>query len=124
MGRLLGKTKGRWTPAAAADFSPNIFVIELLRRNKLTFKYAAGWVVMSAVAIFFSAFEGCIFTVSGWLGFELPSNFIFFTLLCFFVFLSLFLTAFLCQQENRNTAIAQKLSLLEMEINQLKKDDD
>ena len=97
-----------------------VVVIELVRREKLTFKYAAGWMMMSFLAIFLSVFDKFLFRISEWFGFELTSNFIFFTLLCFFVFLSLLLTAFLCQQDIRNDTIAQKIGILEMELAELK----
>ena len=95
-------------------------VIELVRREKLTFKYAAGWLFISTVAIFFAVFDNSLSALAQWFGFELPSNFIFFTLLSIFVFLSLLLTAFLCEQNNRNDIMAQKIGLLELEISKLK----
>ena len=97
-----------------------LFVIELVRRRRLTFKYALGWLAASLAAVFFSIFENYLFELSRWLGFELPSNFIFFTMFCLIVFLSLLLTVFLCQQNNRNDKMVQKLALLEFELKQLK----
>lgn len=97
-----------------------LFVVDLVRRHKLTFKYALAWLVVSASGVFFSIFYKFLFKIAAFLGFELPSNFIFFTLFGVFVFLSLVLTVFLCQQNNRNDAMAQKLGLLEFEIKQLK----
>jgi hypothetical protein len=97
------------------------FVIELIRREKLTFKYAFGWLIVSVLGVFSSIFDKLLFKIAHLLGFELPSNFIFFTLLSVFIFLSLLLTIFLCQEHKRNITIAQKLSLLEFEINELKK---
>ena len=94
-------------------------VIELVRREKLTFKYAFGWMVISGVGLFFAVFDQLLFKVAYAWGFQLPSNFIFFMLLVFFVFLSLFLTIFLCQQNNRNDTIAQKIGILEFEIQRL-----
>ncbi|MBF0511365.1 MAG: DUF2304 domain-containing protein [Candidatus Omnitrophica bacterium] len=98
-----------------------LFVIELVRRQRLTFKYAIGWMMASAGAVFFAIFYRLLYACSAWLGFELPSNFIFFALLCVFVFLSLLLTVFLCQQNNRNDLMAQKIALLELEFEELKK---
>ena len=98
-----------------------IIAIELIRREKLTFKYAFGWILMSAAAIFFVIFNNILFELSRWVGFTLPSNFIFFILLFGFVIWSLFLTVFLCQQEVRNDTMAQKVGILEMEIEYLKK---
>ena len=94
-------------------------VIELVRREKLTFKYAFGWMVISGLGLFFAVFDQLLFKIAYFLGFQLPSNFIFFMLLVFFVFLSLFLTIFLCQHNNRNDTIAQKIGILEFEIQRL-----
>ena len=98
-----------------------LFVIELVRREKLTFKYAMGWLIILALAIFFAVFDRCLYGLSAWFGFHLPSNFIFFVILGGFVFLSLILTIFLCQQNSRNDATAQKLGILEQELEELKK---
>ena len=94
-------------------------VIELVRREKLTFKYALSWLVISAAALFFAVFDRLLFKIAYACGFELPSNFIFFSLLVFFVLVSLFLTIFLCEQNNRNDTIAQKIGILEFEIQRL-----
>ncbi len=95
-------------------------VFELVRREKLTFKYAIGWVVGALLAIILSLFEQPLYAISSWLGFKLTSNFIFFTLLCVFIFFSLVMSIFLCQQDNRNNTMAQKIAILEFEIKQLK----
>jgi hypothetical protein len=96
------------------------FVVDLVRRHKLTFKYALAWLLVSGAGVFFAIFYKFLFKMAGLLGFELPSNFIFFTLFCVFVFLSLVMTVFLCQQNSRNDTMAQKIALLEFEIKQLK----
>ena len=96
-------------------------VIDLVRRRKLTFKYAVGWLLVSGAAIFFAVFYHLLYACAAFLGFELPSNFIFFTLFCVFVTLSLLLTVFLCQQNSRNDVMAQKIALLEFELRELKK---
>jgi len=98
-----------------------VLVLELARRGKLTFKYAIGWIAISLLGIIFIIFDQLLAAVSAWFGFTLPSNFIFFTLFCFFMFLSLFLTIFLCQQNNRNDTMAQEIGLLKLEIARLKK---
>ncbi|MCA9401151.1 MAG: DUF2304 domain-containing protein [Candidatus Omnitrophica bacterium] len=95
-------------------------VIELIRQEKLTFKYAAGWLFVSVLAIGLSVFDRLLFDVAQWCGFELPSNFIFFTLLSVFIFLSLLMTVFLSQQQKRNDTIAQSLGILEQEVKSLK----
>jgi hypothetical protein len=96
------------------------FVVDLVRRHKLTFKYALAWLLVSASGVFFAIFHKFLFQLAAFLGFELPSNFIFFTLFCVFLFLSLVMTVFLCQQNNRNDTMAQKIALLEFELKELK----
>ena len=98
-----------------------VFVLDLVRRHKLTFKYAMAWLFVSAAAIFFAVFHQLLFQFAAFLGFELPSNFIFFALFCVFIFLSLLLTVFLCQQNSRNDKMAQKIAMLEFELKEFKK---
>ena len=97
-----------------------LFVLELVRREKLTFKYAFAWIFFLLIGVIFALLPIIPYKISKLLGFELPSNFIFFSLLGMFVFLSLLLTVFLCQQNRRNDRMAQKIGLLEQEINTLK----
>ncbi|MBF0486091.1 MAG: DUF2304 domain-containing protein [Candidatus Omnitrophica bacterium] len=97
-----------------------LFVLELVRREKLTFKYAFAWLFFSSLGVFFSVFHGLLFSLSRLFGFELPSNFIFFGLLSIFIVMSLLLTVFLSQQNRRNDRMAQKIGMLELEIQKLK----
>jgi len=73
------------------------------------------------MAIFFTVFDSFLFKIAYFFGFALPSNFIFFSLLSIFVFLSLLMTLFLCQQNRRNDIMAQKMAILEFEIEELKR---
>ena len=97
-------------------------ILELVREQKLTFKYAFGWLGVSVLAIFLTVFDTILFQFASFLGFQLASNFIFFALLSVFVFLCLLMTVFLCQQDRRNQIMAQKIGALEFEINQIKKE--
>ncbi|MFH0753589.1 MAG: DUF2304 domain-containing protein [Candidatus Omnitrophota bacterium] len=96
-----------------------LLVLELVRRERLTFRYAMPWLFFAGLGVVCSIFKQALFVLSAWVGFELPSNFIFFNLLCVFIFLSLLLTVFLCQQHKRNDRMAQSLGLLELEIKRL-----
>ena len=96
-----------------------ILVVELTRREKLTFKYASVWLIVSSAAVFFAVFDKLLFKIAYGFGFQLPSNFIFFVLMTAFVFISLLMTIFLCQQNRRNDKMAQQIAMLEFEIKQL-----
>ncbi|MEI6438244.1 MAG: DUF2304 domain-containing protein [Candidatus Omnitrophota bacterium] len=97
-----------------------LLVVELVRREKLTFKYAFAWLFFTAVGVLAAAEPRWVFRLAAWLGFELPSNFIFFGLMGIFIFLSLLLTVFLCQQNRRNDRMAQKIGLLGREIEEIR----
>ncbi len=96
-------------------------VVDSIRREKMTFKYAANWFLGGIAAIIFALNEQWIFKLSQWAGFSLPSNFIFFLLLVFVIFLSLRMTLFINEQNSRAEALAQAVAKLENEISQLKK---
>lgn len=98
-----------------------VLIVELVRRERLTFKYAAGWIFVALGGLGLAVFDRILADVAARLGFQLASNFIFFSVLCAFVFLSLLLTIFLCQQNARNDRMAQRIGLLEYEVEELKK---
>jgi len=105
----------------ALIFSTVLFltVVELIRRRRLSFKYALGWLLIAGLTFFMALFDTILFRLAYGLGFELPSNFIFFAALIFTAFLSLLLTIFVCQQNSRNEKIAQKLGLIENKLEAL-----
>lgn len=96
------------------------FVIELIRRKKLTFKYAVSWLAASLVGLIVAIFDNMLFTIARSIGFALPSNFIFFLVSIILILLSLILTVYLCQQTNRIELIAQKVAIIEEELSRLK----
>jgi len=97
-------------------------VLELIRKEKLTFKYAFAWIIVPFLTVFFAVFDKLLFKFAYFLGFELPSNFIFFGFCGVFVILSFLMTIFLCQQNSRNDTMAQKIGILEFELKQLKQE--
>lgn len=97
-----------------------LLVIELVRRERLTFKYAFSWLLLALTGAVVALEPKWLFKIASFLGFELPSNFIFFGLIGAFIFMGLLLTVFLCQQSRRNENMAQKISLLERELEDLR----
>ncbi|MCM8774740.1 MAG: DUF2304 domain-containing protein [Candidatus Omnitrophica bacterium] len=91
-------------------------VVELIRRQKMTFKYSMFWLGASFSGLVLSLNENILVTLSELTGFSLPSNFVFFLLLVAFIFLSLLLTLYVNEQNNRTETLAQTLALLEHEI--------
>ena len=98
------------------------FIVDLVRREKLTFKYAFGWILVLITGIVLVIFDNIVCAAAHHLGFTLPSNFIFFAGMSGFLFMSVLLTIFLCQQNERNDKMAQRIGLLEEEVERMKKE--
>lgn len=97
-----------------------VLIVELVRRERLTFKYAFGWMLAVLGGLLIVLAENIFYKVSLMLGFELLSNFIFFCCMGMAVILGLLLTVFLCQQGQRNESMAKKIAWLEGELDDLK----
>jgi len=94
-------------------------VIDLIRRQKMTFKYALTWLVTSGLVLFFTIQDQWLNQLAGWAGFALPSNFIFFLLLIFVIFFSLLLTLYMNEQNSRSEALAQAIARMDHRLKKL-----
>lgn len=97
-----------------------LIIINLIRRQKMTFKYSVLWLTTGVLAVVFAIWDSWLGQISNAMGFALPSNFVFFCLLAFLLLQSLFLTIYLNQQNTRLEALAQAIAILSA---QDKKDD-
>ncbi|MBN1587636.1 MAG: DUF2304 domain-containing protein [Candidatus Omnitrophica bacterium] len=96
-------------------------VILLIRRHRMTLKYALFWLCTSTMVLFLAINDGLLFWFKDLFGFVLASNFIFFLSTVFLVVLSLMLTVYVNQQNDRAEILAQKVGILEHEIKELKR---
>lgn len=94
-------------------------VADLIRRQKMTFKYALTWLVSGLVVILFAVNDTWIRQLSEWAGFALPSNFIFFLLMIFVIVLSLLLTIYVNEQSNRTQQLAQAIAQLDYRLKKM-----
>ena len=97
-------------------------VIDLIRRQKMTFKYALTWLTASGCVLFFTVQDHWLNRLAQWAGFTLPSNFIFFLLLIFVIFFSLLLTIHINEQNSKSEALAQAMAKLDHRLKKLEKD--
>jgi len=97
-----------------------LFVVDLIRRRKMTFKYSLGWFFSSLTVLLLAVNDHLLLNFSKWVGFTLLSNFIFFLAMVFFIFLSLMLTIYVNEENNRSETLAQSLGILELEIKRLR----
>lgn len=96
-----------------------IAVIDLIRRHKMTFKFSMSWLTICLVVLVASLNAPFLQRLSALAGFSLPSNFIFFIVIVFFIFLSLFLTIYISEENSRSEALAQEVGILEYRLKRL-----
>jgi len=100
------------------------FVINLIRRQKMSFKYALAWLLSTSLTILFTIQDAWLQAISKWAGFALPSNFVFFLLLIFVILFSLLLTLHINEQNSRSEALAQAIAKLDYRLKKLEKEDE
>ncbi len=98
------------------------FVLNLIRQQKMTFKYSLIWLGTSAAVFLLATFDQILLTLSKWAGFTLTSNFVFFLLFVFFTLLSLFLTIYINEQNSRTESLAQSIAKLQYQILKLQEE--
>ncbi|MFP4472773.1 MAG: DUF2304 domain-containing protein [Candidatus Omnitrophota bacterium] len=91
-------------------------ILDFIRRDKLTFKYAFGWLTAVVLGLLCAVFQNAFRAGAELLGFVLLSNAIFFFCVFLAVVLGVLLTVFLCQLNRRNEQMAQKIGLLEKRV--------
>lgn len=105
--------------AIACSFGILIFVIDLIRREKMAFKYALTWLGICLAVLSFSIYDPLLYRLSRLAGFTLPSNFVFFLFLIFEILLGLLLTIYSNEQNKRSEILAQSVAILEARLKSL-----
>ena len=99
-----------------------IMIIELIRQQKMTFKYSLMWLAGSTLVLLL-AFNAEFLAKMGKLaGFAVTSNFVFFLFIAFFVVLSLFLTLYVNEQNNKGETLTQALGILDYKVKKLQEE--
>ena len=96
-----------------------VMIVELIRREKLDFKYSLAWFFAGIVVLFLAVYDKLLSQMAHLAGFTLLSNFIFFLTMLFVIFLSLRHSLYASQQNRRSEILAQNLAVLEYRLQQL-----
>lgn len=99
-----------------------LFIIELIRRQKMTFKYSLFWLSASLLTLFFASYDRLLGKLASMAGFQLVSNFVFFLFLAFVCVLCLFLTVYINEENSRTESLAQSLGILDMKVKKLQQE--
>ncbi len=96
-----------------------LLIIELVRRRKLREEYSWLWAVTGAVMAVLAIYQDLLVTLSRWIGAASPVSTLFFGALLFLLTLTLQFSVRLSRLTHRNRTLAQRMALLEKEIERL-----
>lgn len=102
----------------ALSLSLLIYVLYLVKRDKLQLRYSLLWLFLAVSVFFCSLIPSMLFELSQFLGFETPSNFIFFCAALVLLLISLNLSSIVSRQMISIKNLTQKIALLEHELAQ------
>ena len=97
------------------------FILAMLRKKRMDLKYSLLWFLTALVLLVLDVFPGIAKALSGLLGFETQSNFIFLVVLFFVLLLLVSMTSIVSKQRRQIRSLIQKTALLEKRIEELEK---
>ena len=97
-----------------------VYVVYLIRHNRLQLKYSLLWLAMVVILLFASLFPAPLFGLAELLGFTNTSNFVFVAGFVFVLAIALALTSIVSKQAISIKDLTQRIAILE---NELKKAD-
>lgn len=91
-------------------------IIKIVRRKKLTMKYASFWIFLIVCMFFVVIFPNIIYKLSEFAGFEKTSNMIFLLGFFFLFYISFIITTSISVQNMRIKSLIQELSILKESV--------
>jgi len=98
-----------------------LLVIELVRRRKLREEYSWLWLMTGAIILLLALWFGLLKWVTQLVGAVTPSSTIFLFAFLFLILISLHFSVVISKLTNQNKELAQRYAILELELNELKK---
>jgi hypothetical protein len=94
-----------------------LIVLELIRSRRLRERYALLWLATGLVLLLLSAWRGALNTIAGWLGVSsYPPAILFAAATLFVIVVLLHYSTVLSKLSDESTILAQRLALLEREV--------
>ena len=93
-------------------------MVELLRRRQLREKYAALWLLVGLGVLVLVIAPGLLTWVSEALGFEVPSNFLFFIALTLLLTVTVHLSWELSRVEEETRELAEEVALIKLRLDE------
>ncbi len=99
-----------------------LLIIELVRRRKLREEYSWLWLMTGSVILVLALWFDLLKWITHLVGAITPSSTIFLCAFLFLILISLHFSVVISRLANRNKELAQRYALLELELDELKKD--
>lgn len=93
-----------------------VILATLLKKRRLSLKYAIIWIICGVCMILFIVFPTVVFKASALVGISNPVNAIFFLAMVFTIILLLSITSIVSSLSEKNLRLTQALSLAEQRI--------
>jgi hypothetical protein len=107
--------------ASIASLLLLLVVLELIRGRRLKERYALLWLVTGVVLLVLSAWRGGLNTIADWLGVSTyPPAILFAVATLFVIIVLLHYSTVLSKLADENTLLAQRLALLEADVEQMR----
>ena len=98
-----------------------LVIIRAVRAEWIQLKYCVLWLCIGTGCLIFALFPQLLLLLSKLLGVGIPANALFFMALVLVLLLIFQLTTILSQTEEQQRRLAQKVAILELELEQLQK---
>ena len=89
-----------------------IFILAMLRRNKITIKYSLIWLLLFALLLVATLIPNFLVWITHFLGFKAASNMVISSILAVLVIISIALTVIVSNQDKKIRLLIQEVSLL------------
>jgi hypothetical protein len=96
-------------------------IIELVRRRKLREEYSWLWLLTVSTILLLTVWFDLLRWITFMIGAIIPSSTIFMLAFLFLIMISLHFSVVISKLTNRNIELAQRYALLELELNEIKK---
>lgn len=96
-------------------------IIVLLKKRVLSLKYALLWLVTGVGLLLLAVNPAILYTISEWIGIEMPVNGLFLFMIAFLFMIVLSVTVIVSRQSERIKTLTQKVSLMEKRMRELEK---
>lgn len=97
-----------------------VFVLFMLLTRRLREKYAVLWLVVGVAVLIIGVFPGLLTALTGLVGVQLPSNFIFGAAILLLLGVALHLSWELSQVEDETRRLAEEAAILRAEVDELR----